>query len=340
MKFGVFDHIDANGLPLAELYENRLKLIEAYERIGIHAYHLAEHHATPLGMSPSPGVFLAAVAQRTRTLLFGPMVYTLALYHPLRLAEEICMLDHLSGGRLQLGLGRGISPIELDMFGVDPANGPARYLEAYAIIMKALTSTTLSHEGEFFSFRDVPIQLHPLQKPHPPIWMGCAQPAATVWAAQNRVNVVTLQNPQVAGAITTRYREEWAKAFGPAEPLPYVGMARHTVIGHTDEEALATARRAYRLWHKSFWHLWINHNKFGVAPPNAAYPPEFDEMLARGQALAGSPQTVAAALAGQAATGGVNYVMLDFAFGDITLDESLRSVELFAKQVMPEFSAA
>src|SRR5271156_6225997 len=76
MKFGIFDHMDRGAAPLGELYESRLRLIEAYDRAGFHAYHLAEHHATPLGMAPSPGVFLAAVAQRTWRLRFGPLVYT------------------------------------------------------------------------------------------------------------------------------------------------------------------------------------------------------------------------------------------------------------------------
>jgi alkanesulfonate monooxygenase SsuD/methylene tetrahydromethanopterin reductase-like flavin-dependent oxidoreductase (luciferase family) len=102
MQFGVFDHMDASGEPLAELFENRLRLAEAYDRIGLYALHVAEHHSTPLGMSPSPSVFLALAAQRTKRLRLGPLVYTLPLYHPLRLAEEICTLDQLSGGRLEL----------------------------------------------------------------------------------------------------------------------------------------------------------------------------------------------------------------------------------------------
>ena len=79
----------------------RLKIVEAYDRAGFYGYHVAEHHATPLGMAASPGVFLAAVAQRTQALRFGPLVYPLPLYHPLRLIEEICMLDQMSGGRMQ-----------------------------------------------------------------------------------------------------------------------------------------------------------------------------------------------------------------------------------------------
>ena len=103
MQFGVFDHLDLGAVALGEHYENRLKLIEAYDRLGLRSYHLAEHHATPLGMAPSPSVFLAAVAQRTRRLRFGPLVYTLSLHHPLRVAEEICMLDHMSGGTAGAG---------------------------------------------------------------------------------------------------------------------------------------------------------------------------------------------------------------------------------------------
>src|SRR5438093_1219428 len=110
MQFGVFDHMDASGEPLAELFENRLKLAEAYDRLGLYALHVAEHHSTPLGMSPSPSVFLALAAQRTRRLRLGPLVYTLPLYHPLRLAEEICTLDQLTGGRLELGVGRRVAP--------------------------------------------------------------------------------------------------------------------------------------------------------------------------------------------------------------------------------------
>jgi len=87
MRFGIFDHLDDGGVPLGQLFEERLKLVEAYDRAGFYGYHLAEHHATPLGYAPSPSVFLSAVAQRTRQLRFGPMVYLLPLYHPLRLIE-------------------------------------------------------------------------------------------------------------------------------------------------------------------------------------------------------------------------------------------------------------
>src|SRR5512139_579672 len=142
MKFGVFDHMDRAGADLGRQFDERLKLIERYERAGFYGYHLAEHHATPLGMAPSPSVFLAAVAQRTKRLRFGPLVYALPLYHPLRLIEEICMLDHMSGGRLEIGFGRGASPVELSYFGQDPEKSQAVYSEALDLILKGLTQPT------------------------------------------------------------------------------------------------------------------------------------------------------------------------------------------------------
>ena len=106
INFGIFDHIERTSSegPLRQLFEERLRLVEAYEQAGIWGYHVAQHHATPLGMAPSPNLFLAAAAQRTRNIRLGTLVYLLPFYSPLRLIEEICMLDHMTGGRLELGV--------------------------------------------------------------------------------------------------------------------------------------------------------------------------------------------------------------------------------------------
>src|SRR5438067_12993293 len=122
VEFGMFDWIDRRQQgPLGQRYEDRLRLLQEADAAGFFCYHLAEHHATPLGMAPSPSVFLAAAAQRTRRIRLGSLAHLLPLYDPLRLIEEIGMLDHLSGGRLDVGISRGVSPYELGYFGVDPA---------------------------------------------------------------------------------------------------------------------------------------------------------------------------------------------------------------------------
>ena len=209
VEFGVFDHLDRGGFPVRELYANRLRLVEAYEAAGFYAYHLAEHHATSLGLAPSPGIFLSAVAQRTTRLRLGPMVYVLPVHEPLRLIEEICMLDQLSGGRLELGLGRGSSPFELAYFGVGHLKSRKRYEEAREIILKGLASDVLSYEGKYYTYIDVPMALKPLQLPHPPLWYGLVRVDGATWAARNAINVVMNGPALRIKPLVERYLAEW-----------------------------------------------------------------------------------------------------------------------------------
>jgi alkanesulfonate monooxygenase SsuD/methylene tetrahydromethanopterin reductase-like flavin-dependent oxidoreductase (luciferase family) len=335
MEFGVFDHLDRSTAPLGEHYESRLKLIEAYDRLGIHRYHLAEHHATPLGLAPSPSVFLAAVAQRTQHLRFGPLVYTLSLHHPLRVAEEICMLDHMSRGRFDLGVGRGVSPHEVAYYGVDPAKAQAMYVEALQVILQALASRTLSFTGEHYTFHDVPIELQPVQRPHPPLWYGLARPEGLPWVVANSVNIVCNGPPELVAQVTEGYRRAWAQAGRDPHAPPRMGMTRTIVVADSDSDALSIARRAHRRWHQSFMQLW---NKHGTKPINAFYPDEFDEVQRAGFGVAGRATTVRDALARQIAQARVNYLVCRFAFGDMALAESQRSLELFTRYVMPELA--
>ncbi|MDP2334777.1 MAG: LLM class flavin-dependent oxidoreductase [Reyranella sp.] len=332
MKFGVFDHMDRAGPDLGRQFEDRLKLIELYERAGFHAYHLAEHHATPLGMAPSPSVFLAAVAQRTKTLRFGPLVYTLNLYHPLRLIDEICMLDQLSGGRLELGVGRGISPYEVGYYGVDPATGPERFAEMLSVVLKGLTAKRLSHAGKYFTFDDVPMEMQPIQRPHPPLWYGANSLESADRLAGQGLNAVVGMKAEAVGAFAARYRAAW-RALGHDEAnLPFIGLSRHVVVGDTDREAQSAARRAYALWYDALIHLWRAH---GVGLPRQMIPAEFDGALAGGYVVAGSAATVRDRLKRDNDVAGINYCLCRLAFGDLSIEESRRSVDLFAREVMP-----
>src|ERR1044072_4731816 len=149
LAFGVFDHLDASGAPLRDFYEDRLRLVELYDRLGFYCYHVAEHPSTPLGMAPSPSVLLSAVAQRTDRINFGPLVYTLPLYHPIRLIEEICMLDQMSGGRFQFGTGKGISPIETRYSVINPTHPWKMMIEACEVLRRGLKNRTLVLEVHF-----------------------------------------------------------------------------------------------------------------------------------------------------------------------------------------------
>jgi len=327
MKIGVFDHLDRNDVLLHDFYEERLKLVEAYDRAGFYSYHTAEHHATPLGLAASPSVFLAAVAQRTQTLRFGPLVYTLPLHHPLRVVEEICMLDQMSQGRFDLGVGRGISPIETAYFGVNPEHRQAMYLEALAILRQALTGRTLTFHGKFYDYADVPMELEPFQKPHPPLWAGVGTPDGAESAGRNGFNMVANALTAQIRTLTDRYR-----AAAPPNATPLIGLARFVIMGETDEEALTIARRAYPLWHKHFHHLFRMH---GTSPAGGDRPPQFDQIKDGGRGIAGSPATVTRMIKAQMEEAGTNYFVGQFAFGDLTLAEVRRTVDLFTREVMP-----
>ena len=337
IKFGVFDHMDDAGVPLAQLYADRVRLAEAYDQAGLHAYHIAEHHVTPLGCAASPGLFLAAIAQCTTRLRFGPLVYLLPFYHPLRLIEEICMLDQMSRGRFELGIGRGISPFEAASYGIDFKAAPQIYRESFEVVRAGLGSDELTFEGEHYRFQKVPMVLRPVQRPHPPLWCGTLAEPSADWPAANDVNIVTLGPPAKVRAIVERYRAERTR-LGKDPDGTLIGVGRHVVVADTDEAALKLARRAYPRWSDSFRWLWKRH---GTQPGIAGFYPEtFDALAALGNGIAGSPQTVRDFIAADIEATGVNYFVSWFAFGDLTLAESLRSLELFACEVMPAFSGA
>ena len=334
MKFGIFDHVDDNGSPLSDQLEDRLQMVEAYDRLGFHAYHVAEHHATPLGRSPSPSVLLAAISQRTSRIRFGPLVYLLSIYHPLRLVEEICMLDALSGGRLELGVGPGASLIEMGFFGLEEEDRRAKFDEALEILLKGLTQERLDHQGKYWTLDDVPLRAKPVQQPHPPLWYGAGSPDSIKWCASEGINMVTLAFGERVKQVTDLYRSEWASHGGSEAAMPLVGVSRHVVVAESDEEALVIARPAYLKWRDSFAHLWIE--KGFPRPLAEVYPDSWDELQERGNCCAGSPETVRAFVEAEAARG-INYFLSWFAFGDMGVAQVTRSVELFAAEVMPQF---
>src|SRR5712691_8749721 len=140
MKVGIFDHVERADRPIATTLDERLKFAAAADEAGIYCLHVAEHHATPLNLVPVPGVYLGAVACATRRIHLGPLVYLLPLYSPLRLAEEICILDHLSHGRLEVGVGRGVSPFELNYHKVAHDQSRDIFIDAYDCISAGLVT--------------------------------------------------------------------------------------------------------------------------------------------------------------------------------------------------------
>jgi alkanesulfonate monooxygenase SsuD/methylene tetrahydromethanopterin reductase-like flavin-dependent oxidoreductase (luciferase family) len=245
------------------------------------------------------------------------------------------MLDHMSGGRLMVGVGRGGALLEHERFGVDPAAAPAMYHEAFAVLMAAFEKDVLDFDGTFYRYKDYVVQAKPVQRPHPPIWYGAPHADAIAWAAPRAINVVSLGPAARARAIADRYRAEWAALGRPAETLPKIGITRHIVVADTDAEALRIAAPAYRHWRDAMDWIW---RRAGVPfSLQAIYPEDFAGLMRVGHGIAGSPATVREYLARLEDEAGVNYVLCQSVFGDMNFADASHSIRLLAREVTPKF---
>jgi alkanesulfonate monooxygenase SsuD/methylene tetrahydromethanopterin reductase-like flavin-dependent oxidoreductase (luciferase family) len=377
IEFGVFDHIEhLPGVPLDRLYRERLVLLEALDQAGFFAYHLAEHHTPAVhSMAPSQNVFLAAASQRTRRLRFGPGVYVLPLHHPLRLIEEVSMLDHLSGGRLEIGVGRG-GVLEAYFWGQesDDESNQARYDEHLAILIAGLSHDELTYRGRFWEFDRVPMRLRPKQLPHPPLWY-MRNPET---AARGGMNSIIVGSLDTFEANVVRYRRLWdyyngAGALTRQGTEPKVGLVVHVLVADRDEDAIAAAKPA---WEAYRWNLsaprrieaerhrltqFLGRADSGDGPPgqperhravaerrdldraleelseqerqSRARRRRFPGEIAPG-VMAGSPASIRAFMEEYTATG-ANYMVCSFQWGDLSHTQAMRSIELWASEIMP-----
>jgi alkanesulfonate monooxygenase SsuD/methylene tetrahydromethanopterin reductase-like flavin-dependent oxidoreductase (luciferase family) len=225
-----------------------------------------------------------------------------------------------------------VSPIEVGFYGVDPAEGPRRFAEALKVIRRGLTSDKLTFHGEYYSFNQVPMVLKPVQRPHPPLWYGVTKPESAYWAAVEGAHIVTLSAPAVARTIIERYRSE--RAQPTSNSLPIMGIARHVVVAETEAAAVSVAERAYKPWLKHMELLWTAH---GLKLP-LGLPPEIGPLLQIGTAFAGTATGLRNFVDGQAKATGANYFVCDVAFGDVSLKEAMRTVDLLAREVIPFFA--
>ncbi len=343
MKIGLFDHIEHGERPTSQLFDERLTFIQAADEAGFYCLHLAEHHQTPLNMVPVPGVFLGAVARMTKRIKMGPLVYLLPLYSPLRMIDEICMLDHLSHGRAEIGVGRGVSPFELKYHKIEHDQSREIFIDAYKCIAKGLTTDQLSYKGPHYEYENVPIALRPYQKPFPAFWYGSSGAEGSTWAGEEGLHFVTLGPNQFAKDNIGSFKAAFAKRGGKAaQSKPEfsgglaLGVQRHIFVDETNEKAKAWAKPAMES------HLaninWIR-NRHGVTATAARIKnvrgQNFEECVAEGTVIAGSPKTVLAEIEKQAEEIGFNYLLTYLFLGTMSFDNAMRSMKLFVKDVMP-----
>jgi len=228
---------------LEVVYQRAFERIEIMDGSGYDCVWLAEHHFNTYSVCPSVTLMGTHIAARTKRLRIGTAVTLAGFYHPLRLAEELAMLDIFSNGRLNWGAGRGFDATEFRAFEVDVEDSRARLYECVEIVRKAWRAERFSHAGKFWRIDDVEVLPQPLQRPSPPVWMAASSPEAVKSAAQLGYSI--LQDPHSTHAQIGAKRELYrttlaANGFSAADrDLP---VARLLAIGATRDAAIATAR--------------------------------------------------------------------------------------------------
>ena len=245
MKFAVLQFFSwpERRVDLATVYARALERIEIMDRTGYDAVWLAEHHFSSFSVCPSVHMLGVLAAARTRRLRIGTGVSLAPFYHPLRLAEEVALLDLLSGGRVNWGAGRGFARIEFEAFGVPPDESTSRFRETVQIVLKAWTEERLSFAGEHFRFDGIEVLPKPAQRPHPPVWMAASSEGAIEWAAGRGFSI--LMDPHSSAAEIGRKRRLYAgrlTAAGFSENGRDIPMARLVALGRNAAEAAAVAR--------------------------------------------------------------------------------------------------
>ena len=350
MKFGLnfFPSFRASDYSTAEYFAQCLRLAERADQLGFNSVKTVEHYFFDYGgHSPNPVVLLSAIAARTQRIrpITGAVIP--AFNNPVKLAAELAALDNISNGRLDVGFGRAFIPKEFEVFGVSMDESRARFEEGIDIVTRLWTQDRVSYEGRFHRFRDVHLMPRPVQKPHPPIWVASvASVESFSWAGRHGYNVMIVP---YAGSIekvrdmVRAYRQAWREAGHPPGK-EQVQSSLHCYVAETHEAAVEGARPRVERYIEVFTEAvssWATHQSGQYANYSkmveAIARTTIESMLADRQALIGTPDEVIEQLQYHVDVFGDFEPSMQVNFGGISDKEALRTLELFASDVMPKF---
>jgi alkanesulfonate monooxygenase SsuD/methylene tetrahydromethanopterin reductase-like flavin-dependent oxidoreductase (luciferase family) len=353
MHFAHFSHVWSKP-PLTphQRYEQLWRELRLCDDIGFDYAFCVEHHFRPdESLMSSPSLFCVGAGARTKRLRIGPMGYIVPLYHPLRLVEEIAIVDQMLGGRMELGLVPGITPSYFIPFGVDHAARKSPTLEFVSYLRAAFGEQPFSFDGEMLKTKSAKLAVLPMQKPHPDLWMQSRDPDTLEFCAKNGINTgyfIVFPRHQAA----PRYRkflEDWNKAGWSRKPK--IAYSVPVYVDETDEiaveKALFRASRSYEGFLKepdpgeTFEQRLEAFAQFlnSRAEPGAAqimrniFDPDY--IYKNDLVFIGSPKTVAEKLHKAAREGVFNTFLGEFNFSDLPEEDVMRSIRLFGEKVIP-----
>jgi alkanesulfonate monooxygenase SsuD/methylene tetrahydromethanopterin reductase-like flavin-dependent oxidoreductase (luciferase family) len=317
----VLDHYPGRPRTVGEFYEQVLVQGELAEALGYEAYFVAEHHFHEYGAVPNPAVLLATMAQRTRWLRLGTAISVLTFHNPLMVAETYAMLDVLSGGRLVLGVGSGYLKHEFEGFRIDPAEKRERFDEALEVLHKALTGERFSYRGKHIQIDNVAINVTPLQRPTPPIYVAVLRREAAYHIGRKGQRIISVPYASVEGfddigALVAEYRKGQRDA-GIAPGEDDIHIALHTHVAVDDAQAKARAADPFDLY---------------VATRLYAKRQNYEDVMRSGLSLIGGVDTVRRKLRELEAMG-VHHIQALHNFGLMPQEQVLASMKRFAELV-------
>ena len=331
LRFGllsVVDHYPQElGRTTAEFYGELLEQAEAADSLGFDSFWVAEHHFHEYGGVPRPPVLLAAAAMRTRRIRLGSAVVVLPFDNPLRTAEDYAMVDVLSGGRLDLGVGSGYLKHEYAGFNLDPEEKRARFEEALEVLLRAWTGERFSYDGRYHRVRDVQLNVRPVQRPRPPVWVATlrADGAPRIGARGFPVMLIPYASGETlaeTAAAVAEYRAAFVKAGGgPAAATVPFGLHLHCA------ESTAQARAEAR----GCMERYVRTRLYAVQRP-------FESLVEQDVVAFGDPEEIAR-VARRYEAAGLTHLLAIANFGGLPHKQVLRSLELMARHVLPRFAA-
>jgi alkanesulfonate monooxygenase SsuD/methylene tetrahydromethanopterin reductase-like flavin-dependent oxidoreductase (luciferase family) len=338
MEFGTFLLLQSPSAEPSEVVFGRgTEITQAADELGFRNMWLAEHHFSTYGYLSRPLTYATHLANKTKRLRIGTAVIVLPLHHPLVVAEEIATVDLLSGGRLDVGLGRGYQNYEFERLGVDLSESRARWEEEVDVILLALKGKPFSYEGKYYQIPETTVFPVPIQQPHPPIWVT-AQSLPSVEATVRRgFNIIT----GGSGVPIERLREfrealeRHLDTYKPKNPIK-VGTQRFTYVAESEADARAAAEQAR--WNMRVT-LSLRHNYSRVENGHAIpvpfdNEPTTDDILDKFSVI-GTPDTCIRQIRRLRELVGITHFNASFWFGDLEQARVLRSMERFAREVMP-----
>lgn len=346
---------------MADVYDEHIRLAQRLDEEGWHSYFVIEHQNSPVGRITAPSVYLTAVARATSRLRIGAMMWQLPLYHPIRLAQEVAMLDQLSRGRVEFGTGIGVHEHEFIRWGVDYYQRAAISGEVLDIVRMAWTQEEVTYDGKYFHFDEALPQPKPYQKPYPPIWAAVHSDAAVEFAAKNNLHVSqNLDTDEVVARKFDLYRKIWRQC-GHSGPMPRVFLQRQVHVAETDAKAEEEAREylVSREGSPVFFGGgpiektrigWGTHargmGRDSERPDDKARgetlrraASDYDFTIDSGLALVGSPETVARRLEEGKKLIGYDIFCSNHEVGRMPPDLVDKSIRLFGKEIVPAFKA-